>query len=62
MLIQTVFVSVYKSFFIIVSMLTLMLTYAYVGVVLFANVKFGENLDRHANFQTLGNAFLLLFR
>jgi len=36
--------------------------YAVIGVQLFGNVKRGENLDRHANFETFGGALLTLFR
>ena len=46
MLIQTVFVSMYKSFFIIMGMYILMTCYALVGVILFGSVKFGEAINR----------------
>nr|KAG5701452.1 hypothetical protein BaRGS_032784 [Batillaria attramentaria] len=62
MLIQTVVMSVFKSFFIIMGMFLLMLFYAYMGVILFGSVKFGYNLGRHANFQTAPHAIMLLFR
>ncbi|XP_064638187.1 sodium leak channel NALCN-like isoform X2 [Lineus longissimus] len=62
MLMLTVIMSVLKSFFIIMGMFFLMLFYAFAGVILFGCVKFGENLGRHANFQTASNAVMLLFR
>ena len=46
MLMLTIAVSVFKSFFIILGMFLLMLFYAYTGVILFGNVKYGENLGR----------------
>uniref|UniRef100_A0A3B4U5C3 Sodium leak channel, non-selective n=1 Tax=Seriola dumerili TaxID=41447 RepID=A0A3B4U5C3_SERDU len=62
MLLLTVVVSMYKSFFIIVGMFLLLLCYAFAGVVLFGTVKFGENINRHANFSTAGKAITVLFR
>ncbi|XP_076808947.1 sodium leak channel NALCN-like [Clavelina lepadiformis] len=62
MLLTTVAVSVYRSFFIIVAMFILLLCYAYAGVVLFGTVKYGENIDRHANFSTVPLAVTVLFR
>ncbi|XP_012934773.1 sodium leak channel non-selective protein [Aplysia californica] len=62
MLMLTVVMSVLRSFFIIMGMFLLMLFYAYAGVILFGSVKYGYNLDRHANFETAYNAVLLLFR
>ncbi|KAL1423919.1 hypothetical protein MTO96_020713 [Rhipicephalus appendiculatus] len=46
MLMLTVVVSVYKSFFIIMGMFLLILFYALTGVILFGNVKFGEHIGR----------------
>ena len=46
MLMLTVVVSMFKSFFIIMAMFLLMLFYAYTGVILFGTVKHGENLGR----------------
>ena len=46
MLMQTVVMSVTKSFFIITGMFLLMLFYAYTGVILFGSVKYGYNLGR----------------
>ncbi|ESP00278.1 hypothetical protein LOTGIDRAFT_225940 [Lottia gigantea] len=62
MLMQTVVMSVFKSFFIITGMFLLMLFYAYAGVILFGTVKYGYNLGRQANFETASNAIALLFR
>ncbi|GAA6099858.1 sodium leak channel non-selective protein isoform X2 [Tachysurus ichikawai] len=62
MLLLTVVVSMYKSFFIIVGMFLLLLCYAFAGVVLFGTVKYGENINRHANFSTAGKAITVLFR
>ena len=62
MLMLTVVVSMFKSFFIIMAMFLLMLFYAFTGVILFGSVKYGENLGRHANFKTASSAILLLFR
>ena len=62
MLMLTVMVSMFKSFFIIMGMFVLMLCYAFAGVILFGCVKHGENLGRHANFKTASNAIVLLFR
>ena len=58
----TIVVSVYKSFFIILAMFLLLLCYAFIGVVLFGNVKYGRQLDRQANFSTGPKAIALLFR
>lgn len=45
------------------SLLALLLfVYAVLGVNLFDRVAFGEYLNRHANFRTLPNAYMLLFR
>jgi hypothetical protein len=46
MLIQTVGVSVYKSFFIIMGMFILITCYALIGVNLFGNLKYGEAINR----------------
>ncbi|ELU07210.1 hypothetical protein CAPTEDRAFT_150573 [Capitella teleta] len=62
MLMLTVVVSMFKSFFIIMAMFLLMLFYAFTGVILFGCVRYGENLGRHANFKTSSSAILLLFR
>jgi len=62
MLIMTIYASVFKSLFIIVGMILLMLVYAFTGVILFGCVKSGHDLGRHANFNSPPNAFVLLMR
>ncbi|OQR73647.1 sodium leak channel non-selective protein-like [Tropilaelaps mercedesae] len=64
MLMLTVVVSVYKSFFIIMGMFLLIFFYACTGVTLFGNVKQGEHLGRyrHASFHTAPSGIALLFR
>lgn len=46
MLMLTVAVSVYKSFFIIMGMFLLILFYAFMGVILFGTIKHGEAIGR----------------
>ena len=46
MLMLTVVVSVYKSFFIIMGMFLLIFVYALAGCLLFGSVKFGESIGR----------------
>src|SRR5690606_4676185 len=58
MLMLTVAVSVYKSFFIIMGLFLLILCYALAGVILFGSVKFGENVSRHANFRSVSGVRL----
>jgi len=62
MLMQTVFVSMYKSSFIIMGMFLLITCYALAGVILFGSVKYGEAVNRQANFQTAINGISMLFR
>ena len=62
MLMQTVFVSMYKSFFIIMGMFLLITCYALAGVILFGSVKFGEAVNRQANFKTAIHGISMLFR
>ncbi|CAF1039990.1 unnamed protein product, partial [Didymodactylos carnosus] len=62
MLMLTIIVSFFKSFFIISGMFLLMLVYAFAGVILFGCVKFGPELGRHANFKNVPNAIVLLMR
>ncbi|CAF1362403.1 unnamed protein product [Rotaria sp. Silwood1] len=62
MLMLTIIVSFFKSFFIILGMFLLMLVYAFAGVILFGCVKFGSELGRHVNFKTVPNAIVLLMR
>lgn len=58
MLLLTVVVSMYKSFFIIVGMFLLLLCYAFAGVVLFGTVKYGENINRYRMYlQFMGMCF-----
>ncbi|XP_035712749.1 sodium leak channel non-selective protein isoform X2 [Folsomia candida] len=62
MLMLTVVVSVYKSFFIIMGMFLLIVFYGFAGVILFGTVKYGEGLSRHANFGTATKGVAMLFR
>ncbi|XP_037089307.1 sodium leak channel non-selective protein-like [Pollicipes pollicipes] len=62
MLMLTVVVSVYKSFFIIMGMFLLLLSYAFAGTILFGTVKYGEGIGRQANFKTAPNSIVMLFR
>lgn len=62
MLMLTVVMSLVKSFFIIAVLILLMVSYSLAGVILFGTVKYGEALNRHANFKTSFNAMILLFR
>lgn len=62
MLMLTVVMSLLKSFYIIAVLILVMITYSLAGVILFGTVKYGEALNRHANFQTSFNAMTLLFR
>jgi len=43
-------------------LLLIILIYATMGVYLFAEVKMNKALDEHANFQTIGTAFITLVR
>ncbi|CAL4058549.1 unnamed protein product, partial [Meganyctiphanes norvegica] len=62
MLMLTVGVSMYKSFFIIIGMFLLILSYALAGCILFGTVKYGEGISRQANFHTVISGITLLFR
>jgi hypothetical protein len=62
MLMQTVFVSMYKSFFIIMGMFLLITCYALAGVILFGSVKYGEAINRQANFKTAANGIQVTIR
>ena len=62
MLMLTVVMSLLKSFFIIAVLIVLMICYSFAGVILFGTVKYGEALNRHANFKTSFSAMILLFR
>ena len=58
MLMLTVGVSVFKSFFIIMGMFLLILSYALAGNILFGTVKHGEGISRY-EFQNY--IFVLIF-
>ena len=62
MLMQTVFNSIIKSFFIIMGMVLLIICYALAGVILFGNLKYGEAVNRQANFRTSFRGLQMLFR
>jgi Ca2+-binding EF-hand superfamily protein len=62
MLMLTVVVSVYKSFFIILGLFVLVLFYSLLGVQLFGSVKYGENLSRQANFRSAKLGTITMFR
>ena len=40
----------------------LILYYAFMGVILFGSIKYGENINRQANFRTAANGIVTLFR
>ncbi|XP_046463268.1 sodium leak channel non-selective protein-like isoform X3 [Daphnia pulex] len=62
MLMLTVVVSVYKSFFIIMGMFLLIFVYALTGCLLFGTVKYGESVGRQANFGSTPRGIIMLFR
>ncbi|EDO45175.1 predicted protein, partial [Nematostella vectensis] len=62
MLMLTVVMSLVKSFFTIAVLVILMMCYSLMGVILFGTVKYGEAVNRYANFGTSFNAMILLFR
>ncbi|XP_065332108.1 sodium leak channel NALCN isoform X4 [Cloeon dipterum] len=62
MLMLTVGVSVYKSFFIIFGMFLLVFFYALAGTILFGTVKYGEAIGRRANFESPVTGVAMLFR
>lgn len=62
MLMLTVVVSVYKSFFVILGLTVLLLFYTLMGVQLFGSIKFGENLNRQANFKSASTGVTTMFR
>lgn len=47
MLMLTVLMSMFRSFFIIMAMFLLMLFYAYMGVILFGMTKYGQAVGRY---------------
>ncbi|KAK3727865.1 hypothetical protein QZH41_001643 [Actinostola sp. cb2023] len=62
MLMLTVVMSLVKCFFTIAVLVVLMMCYSLAGVILFGSVKYGEAVNRHANFHTSFTAMILLFR
>uniref|UniRef100_A0A0N5BLE3 Sodium leak channel non-selective protein n=1 Tax=Strongyloides papillosus TaxID=174720 RepID=A0A0N5BLE3_STREA len=62
MLMLTVVMSMYRSFFIILAMFLLVLFYAYTGVILFGMVKYGQAVSKHVNFRSGSEALVVLFR
>ncbi|GMR47689.1 hypothetical protein PMAYCL1PPCAC_17884, partial [Pristionchus mayeri] len=62
MLMLTVVMSMFRSFFIITAMFLLVLFYAYTGVILFGMVKYGQAVSKHVNFRTGSEALVVLFR
>ena len=62
MLVLTVVMSLFKSFYTISVLVVLMMCYALVGVILFGSVRHGLFLNRQANFSNSWMAMLLLFR
>uniref|UniRef100_A0A0N5A4C0 Sodium leak channel non-selective protein n=1 Tax=Parastrongyloides trichosuri TaxID=131310 RepID=A0A0N5A4C0_PARTI len=62
MLMLTVLMSMYRSFFIILAMFLLVLFYAYTGVILFGMVKYGQAVSKHVNFRSGSEALVVLFR
>ncbi|CAI4222140.1 unnamed protein product [Auanema sp. JU1783] len=62
MLMLTVVMSMFRSFFIITAMFLLVLFYAYAGVILFGMVKYGQAVSKHVNFRTGSEALVVLFR
>uniref|UniRef100_A0A914VUV0 Ion transport domain-containing protein n=1 Tax=Plectus sambesii TaxID=2011161 RepID=A0A914VUV0_9BILA len=61
-LMLTVVMSMFRSFFIIMAMFLLVLFYAYGGTILFGMVKYGQAVNRHANFRSALDALVVLFR
>ncbi|CAK5082769.1 unnamed protein product [Meloidogyne enterolobii] len=62
MLMLTVVMSMFRSFFIIMAMVLLVLFYAYTGVILFGMVKYGQAVSKHVNFRSGSEALVVLFR
>lgn len=62
MLMLTVVMGMFRSFFIITAMFLLVLFYAYTGVILFGMVKYGQAVSKHVNFRTGSEALVVLFR
>ncbi|KAI6183273.1 Narrow abdomen [Aphelenchoides bicaudatus] len=62
MLMLTVVMSMFRSFFIILAMALLVLFYAYTGVILFGMVRYGQAVSKHVNFRSGSEALVVLFR
>jgi hypothetical protein len=62
MLMMTLVVTLLKSFYVFAALALILITYALIGVVLFHDVKWGEGIDRYANFWSTGHAWLVMFR
>ena len=62
MIILTLGMSLYKSFYTISVLFVIMWCYALIGVIMFGSTRFGIALNRHANFRNSWYALLLLFR
>jgi len=62
MIILTLGMSLYKSFYTISVLFVIMWCYALIGVIMFGSTRFGVALNRHANFRNSWYALLLLFR
>ncbi|CAD5207057.1 unnamed protein product [Bursaphelenchus okinawaensis] len=62
MLMLTVVMSMFRSFFIIIALAMLVLFYAYTGVILFGMVKYGQAVSKHVNFRSGSEALVVLFR
>ena len=62
MIILTLGMSLYKSFYTISVLFVIMWCYALIGVIMLGSTRFGIALNRHANFRNSWFALLLLFR
>ena len=62
MLMLTVVMSMFRSFFIIIAMALVVLFYAYTGVILFGMAKYSQAVSKHVNFRTASEALVVLFR
>ncbi|PAV69982.1 hypothetical protein WR25_10925 isoform D [Diploscapter pachys] len=62
MLMLTVVMSMFRSFFIISALFLLVLFYAYTGVIMFGMVKYGMAVNKHVNFRTGKEALVVIFR
>ena len=55
-------ISTKESLTLDVLMFLMITCYALAGNILFGNVKYGEAINRHANFDTTSNGIQMLFR